>query len=339
MSRAADSRAPDNIAKRVLRGDRRAVARLISLIESGSAEGSAALSLLYQATGRSHVVGVTGPPGAGKSTLVNRLGLEAICRGRRVAVLALDPSSPFTGGALLGDRVRMHGLSESAHAYVRSMASRGARGGLARAARDAVRVLEAAGYDLIVVETVGAGQSEVDVAELAETTVVVAVPELGDEIQALKAGLYEAADVFAVNKADLPGAEQAAAALELSAERGARGWRPPIVRCTAATGDGVTDLLDAIDRHREHLASDGWWAERQRSAARAEIVEACRDTLAEVLLRRIGLGALDAAAASVASRETDARAAARMLVERAFGSGGTPEIGTQASARPDVVIE
>src|SRR5450756_550553 len=164
---------------------------------------------LYPSTGRSHVVGVTGPPGAGKSTLVGRLGLEARRLGSRVAVLALDPSSPYTGGALLGDRIRMSDLSEDPGAFVRSMANRGARGGLARAARDAVRILEAAGFDLIFVETVGAGQSELDVTTLAETTVVVAVPELGDEIQALKAGLYEAADVFAVNKSDLAGAEQA----------------------------------------------------------------------------------------------------------------------------------
>lgn len=339
MPPATDSRAPDHLAKRVLRGDRRAVARLISLIESESVEGAVALSLLYHATGRSHVVGVTGPPGAGKSTLVNRLGLEAIRRGRRVAVLALDPSSPFTGGALLGDRVRMHGLSEDPNAYVRSMASRGARGGLARAARDAVRVLEAAGSDLVLVETVGAGQAEVDVADLAQTTVVVAVPELGDEIQALKAGLYEAADVFALNKSDLPGAEQAAAALEISAERTSHGWRPPIVRCAATTGDGVSDLLDAIDRHREHLASDGRWSVRQLSVARAEIVEACRDCLFEVLLERLGRAEVDSAAARVAGREVDARSAARSLVERALGARSPQNPDTQPSDERERVIE
>jgi len=321
------------LAERVLRGDRRAIARVISLVESGGDDGAVALRLLYPATGGGHVVGVTGPPGVGKSTLVGQLGLEAVRLGRTVAVLALDPSSPYTGGALLGDRVRMHALAVKPGAYVRSMASRGARGGLARAARDSVRVLEAAGFGLILVETVGAGQSELDVTELVQTTVVVAVPELGDEIQALKAGLYEAADVFALNKSDLPGSDQAAAALELSVDRSSGAWRPPIVRCAASTGAGVLDLLLAIDGHREYLDSDGRLPERHAAVARAELVEAVRDILLDLLLARLGPADIEIAATRVARRELDACTAARILVERALGPGER----TDRAVRPDAL--
>ena len=339
MSPVRRSASPELLAERVLRGDRRAIARVISLVESGGDDGVVALRLLYPATGGGHVVGVTGPPGAGKSTLVGQLGLEAVRLGRTVAVLALDPSSPYTGGALLGDRVRMHGLAAKSGAYVRSMASRGARGGLARAARDSVRVLEAAGFKLILVETVGAGQSELDVTELVQTTVVVAVPELGDEIQALKAGLYEAADVFAVNKSDLPGSDQAAAALELSVERASGGWRPPIVRCAASTGAGVLDLLLAIDGHREYLQSDGRLTERQATLARAELVEAVRDSLLDLLLARLGPAEIEVAVAQVARRELDARTAARVLAERALGPGERTDSAFRPTTQGQGVLE
>jgi LAO/AO transport system kinase len=330
LPRSGGEPTPEALAERVRRGDRRAIARTISLIESGSRVGALTLRQLYPVMGGTHVVGLTGPPGAGKSTLAGQLGLEARKLGRSVAVLALDPSSPFTGGALLGDRIRMQELASDPGAYVRSMAGRGARGGLALAARDAVHVLEAAGFGLVLVETIGAGQSELDVAELAHTTVVVAVPELGDEIQALKAGLYEAADVFALNKSDLPGADQAAAALELSVERGSGDWRPPIVRCSATAGAGVADLLRAIDDHWVHLASDDRLREKLKSLARAEVVDALRDSLLDLVLGRVGHEQLDLATARVARGEVDARSAARDIVELAFtpGESSAPSIRT-----------
>ena len=315
MSRGRDSQDPADLAEGVLRGDRRAIGRLISLVEAGHPAAQLALRRLYPATGRAHVVGVTGPPGAGKSTLVGSLGQEARRQGRRVAVLAFDPSSPCTGGALLGDRLRMGGLNEDPGAYVRSMASRGARGGLARAARDSVRVLEAAGFDLILVETVGAGQSELDVAALVQTVVVVAVPELGDEIQAIKAGVYEIADVFALNKADISGADQAALALELSTDRAVGKWQPPIVRSIATTGVGIAELLAALDEHREHLNGDERLARRSVGIARSEVLEAIRDELLARFVARIGPVAIDAAVEEVARRATDAVSAARSLVE------------------------
>lgn len=259
----------------VLAADRAAIARALSTVERDPAGALAAA--LHRHGGRAHVVGVTGVPGAGKSTLVAALIRAWRALGRTVAVLAIDPSSPLSGGAILGDRVRMDAGPPDDGVFIRSMANRGAVGGLALAASSAVRVLDAAGYDVVVVETVGAGQSEVEIADQAHTTVVVVPPGLGDGVQALKAGILEVADVFALNKADLPQADRAAAQIEamLKLGHGLRdpAWLPPVVRTVATTGDGVDALVAAIDDHAAHLrAGEGaGWRARERARAYAEL--------------------------------------------------------------------
>jgi LAO/AO transport system kinase len=245
-----------------LDGDRLALARLLTAVENGSPVAEAALRRLYPVAGRAHLVGITGPPGSGKSTLVAALIAEVRSAGRTVAVIAVDPSSPITGGALLGDRVRMQAYASDDGVFIRSMASRGHAGGLAPTSTAAAAVLDAAGFDLILVETVGTGQSEVEVAAMADTTVVLEAPEMGDEVQAIKAGLLEVADLVVVNKGDKPGAQRTAAQLRAmlvaSAPRAhpddghvrPRPKRPDVLITTAATGAGVPELLTALDRHR-----------------------------------------------------------------------------------------
>jgi LAO/AO transport system kinase len=271
------------IAERVLQGDRLALARLLTWLENDQPQGRAALDALFPHTGKAHIIGVTGPSGSGKSSLVNRLALQLAEGGGgqpapRVAVLAVDPSSPFSGGALLGDRVRMRDLMEHPEIFIRSMASRGALGGLARAAGELVLALEAAGFDIILVETVGAGQSEVDIARLAHTTLVVEAPGLGDDIQAAKAGILEIADVLVVNKSDKSGAESAAhalaamleigAELKAEAEKEPHPWKVPVCLTSALNREGIADLAETITRHRVWLKESGEW--ERRASARLE---------------------------------------------------------------------
>ena len=266
-----------DIPERVLQGDRLALARLLTWLENDQPRGRAALDALFSHTGKSHIIGVTGPSGSGKSSLVNRLALQLVQADSsqpapRVAVLAVDPSSPFSGGALLGDRVRMRDLMECPDIFIRSMASRGALGGLARAAGELVLALEAAGFDIILVETVGAGQSEVDIARLAHTTLVVEAPGLGDDIQAAKAGILEIADILVVNKADKSGAESAAhtlaAMLEIGAELKAEtsapqaAWKVPVQLTSALNREGIAELAGAIHKHYAWLNASGEWQRR-----------------------------------------------------------------------------
>ena len=243
--------APTGWAERIAAGDRRAIARAISAVENGTPEADKIRAALAHRRGHARVVGVTGPPGAGKSTLVGALirGLRA--RGRTVAVLAVDPSSPVRGGALLGDRVRMGEHLADAGVYIRSLAARGHLGGLTRNTRAILDVLDAARFDVALVETVGTGQSEVEIAGVAETRIVVCPPDLGDEVQAIKAGVYEIADIFVVNKADTPFAARAEQTLlGMLSMRRHEGWTPPVLRTVATTGEGVPALLDAIERHQ-----------------------------------------------------------------------------------------
>jgi LAO/AO transport system kinase len=249
--------AATDIAERLLAGEKSALARLISWAENGDPRFPEALSAIYPRVGRAARFGITGPPGAGKSTLVSALVAEVRARGETVAVLAIDPSSPFTGGALLGDRIRMEERTADPGVFIRSMASRGGRGGLARAAFDACDAMDAFGYDVILVETVGVGQAEFDVAEAADTVVLVLCPGAGDGIQAMKAGILEVADVLVVNKADLPGADRLMLDLtEAVHTRGIKraddgaGWEVPVVATCASTGAGLPALLEALDRHR-----------------------------------------------------------------------------------------
>jgi LAO/AO transport system kinase len=256
----------------VLAGDRRAVARAISLVEDGAPELERLSAGIYAATGSAATVGLTGAPGVGKSTLAGELVRAGRQRDLRVAVLAVDPSSPFTGGALLGDRVRMQEHATDPGVFIRSMATRGHLGGMALAAPEAVRILDAAGHDLVIVETVGVGQAEVDVAAATDTTVVVLAPGAGDAVQMAKAGILEVADVFVVNKADRDGAGETARDLRQMLHMGAaRAWSPPVLSTTAVRKEGIEELWQAVDDHRTQLAASGGLEERRRARLRREV--------------------------------------------------------------------
>ncbi len=263
-----------DLERRLLAGERRALARAMSLVEDGRLEGERLLRDLFPRTGVAHRVGVTGPPGAGKSTLVEKLVLAARARGTPVGVLAVDPTSPFTGGALLGDRVRMGALAGDPGVFIRSMATRGTLGGLAAASVELADLLDAQGRQLILVETVGVGQSELEVARAADTTVVVLTPESGDGIQAMKAGLLEAGDVFVVNKADRGGADKLRRSLEVTLswrELPDGAWRPPVLNAAAGKGEGVAAVADAVDAHRAHLEATGAWDALRRERWRTRV--------------------------------------------------------------------
>lgn len=306
------------LARAVREGAPRALARALSVVERG---GPAARELLATLDGvpRPWVIGITGPPGAGKSTLAEALGLELLEREGRLAVLAVDPSSPFSGGALLGDRVRMGRLAAAPGAFIRSMATRGALGGLAGATDDALDVLAAAGFPVVLVETVGVGQDEVEVMHVADTVVLATPPGLGDDIQAAKAGIMEIAHVLAVTKADLPGAERVEAQLRAALELvPAGGWRPPVIRVSAVTGEGIPELLAALDAHRRETESDGG-----REAARAARARRRVERLAgRLAVERMGQAALERAARRVASGEADPYTVAMELVDALGGGGG-----------------
>ncbi len=297
----------NDLIERCLAGDRLAVARLLSLLESSPASARRFLALLHPHTGHAHVVGVTGAPGTGKSTLVNQLALEYRRRGRTVGIIAVDPSSPFSGGAILADRIRMQDVAGDPGVFIRSMATRGSLGGLARATADAVRVLDAFGRDVILVETVGVGQDEVDIAKTAHTTIVLQVPTLGDDIQVMKAGILEIADILVINKADLPGVERVHTALEMMLDFGGQqaGWRPPVLHAVATQGGGVVDIADAIERHRVYLHDGGRLAERERRRARDELTSMLREELTTRALAALPDGWLDQMADRVARREID----------------------------------
>ncbi len=263
------------LVDRARKGDPRAVARLISMVEDGSPALREVMATLAPYTGGAYIVGLTGSPGVGKSTSTNALVAEYRARGKRVGVLAVDPSSPFSGGALLGDRVRMQDHATDPGVYIRSMASRGHLGGLAATTPQALRVLDAAGCDVVLVETVGVGQSEIEVASAADTAVVLLAPGMGDGIQAAKAGILEIGDVFVVNKADRDGADATARELNhmlaLGEKREAGDWRPPIVKTVAARGEGIAEVVEALEKHRAWLAETGGLAARRRARAAAEI--------------------------------------------------------------------
>ena len=299
-------------------GDKRSVARLLTVVENDEPGSADILRDLYPKTGAARVIGITGPPGGGKSTLVNRLAGAYRDTGDRVAVVAVDPSSPFSGGALLGDRIRMMERSLDEGIYIRSMASRGHAGGLARASSRVVNVLDALGFETVLVETVGVGQEEVDVVRVVDTVCLVTVPGLGDDIQAIKAGVLEIADILVVNKADRPGADEAARDLAqmLTLGKLRTTWKPPIVRTVATTGDGVTELVDAIERHRGWAAESGERERRRRDAARVEVEDLLRDALVKRLRDRVGDEHVERAVAKVAERAIDPYAAVEELLKQ-----------------------
>ena len=246
--------------KKILQGDQLAGGRLIRLLEEGAPEGIAGFKAIFSHTGKAFVLGITGPPGSGKSTLVAHIIAEFRRRNLRVGVVAVDPSSPLSGGAFLGDRLRMRQHTEDEGVFIRSMATRGHLGGLSRTTRETVMVLDAMGYDVVIIETVGVGQDEVEIADFAHTTAIVSIPGLGDDIQTMKAGLLEIGDVFIVNKADRLGADEEVARLRGMLEMGTipeDGWKPPVLKTIAVKGKGVAELVDAVWRHRQYLMDSG----------------------------------------------------------------------------------
>jgi len=295
------------LAPRVLEGDVRAVARLMRLIDDAQPEAEEELRALWPHTGRAQLVGITGNPGAGKSTLVDRLIAHLRAAGKKVGVLAVDPTSPFTGGAILGDRIRMQDHALDAGVFIRSLATRGQLGGLSRATSDCARVLDAMGKDIVLIETVGVGQDEVEVCRLAHTTVVVVVPGLGDDIQAIKAGILEVADLFAVNKADREGADRTVRDLRSMLELTMTEREIPILKCVASRGEGISELWAAIEAHYQFLRSGPGLLQRERDRARTELIGVLRERLLKAALERLAKqGAqLDDLALRIARREID----------------------------------
>ncbi|MGH2573872.1 MAG: methylmalonyl Co-A mutase-associated GTPase MeaB [Actinomycetota bacterium] len=309
------------LADRVLAGDRRAVARAISLVEDGSEELSALSEALYPHVGRAYTVGLTGSPGVGKSSVAEQLVRAARDREKTVAVLAIDPTSPFTGGALLGDRLRMQAHATDPGVFIRSMATRGHLGGMALAAPEAIRVLDASGKGLILVETVGVGQAEVEVASATDTTLVVVAPGWGDAVQVSKAGILEIADVFVVNKADKEGAQEAARDLRNMLRMGPKAdWTPRIVRTSAMTGEGVDDLWDAIEQHREHQGSSGELEAKRTRRIVEEVKSMVGFRLRERAAGVLGEEAERALVEDLAERRLDPYRAAEILLERVGAS-------------------
>ncbi|WP_297467691.1 methylmalonyl Co-A mutase-associated GTPase MeaB [Thermococcus sp.] len=311
----------ESLVQLALSGDKKAIARLITLVENDEDKAREIIRKIYPHTGRAYVVGITGPPGSGKSTLLDKLIKLARNEGHKVGVIAIDPTSPFTGGALLGDRLRMQRHSTDPGVFIRSMATRGSLGGLAKATNDAIKVLDASGYDLIFVETVGVGQIEVDIVKTADTVVLVTVPGLGDEVQAIKAGLMEVADIFAINKADREGVEmvylELKMALEFERDKWKQlGWEPPIVETTAFTLKGVRPLWEAIKSHRKYMEESGRLKERRAFRAREEVKTIIASSIAKRVEEKLEKGESRELIEKVVERKLDPYSASQIIMKK-----------------------
>jgi LAO/AO transport system kinase len=312
------------LAERILAGEIRAAARLMKEVDDNVPSAVGELKKLYPHTGKAYVLGITGSPGVGKSTLVDKLIAAFRAEGKTVGVLAIDPTSPFTGGAILGDRIRMQTHATDSGVFIRSLATRGAMGGLSKSTNAMVHILDAMGRDIVIIETVGVGQDEVDVFKTAQTAVVVTVPGMGDDVQAIKAGILEIAHVFVVNKADREGADRTVAELTMMLELNTyeeKDWRPIVVRAEAVRNEGVDDLLEAISRHREWLGQGEALNHHFRERARLEFLEILKETLSERVLASLeGGGRLDQIIAQLAAKEADPYSVAEgILKERLRG--------------------
>jgi LAO/AO transport system kinase len=310
---------------RVLEGDVPAIARLLSRAEAGAPECREALDRLYEKAGQAHVLGITGVPGSGKSTLVSVLAARLRAAGHRIGIVAVDPSSPYTGGSILGDRIRMQGLGSDPGVFIRSMSTRGALGGLARGTMEAVDVLDAAGFGYVLIETVGVGQDEVEIANASHTTVVVSAPGLGDDVQAIKAGILEIADIHVVSKCDRPDAARTIADLKamltLGGARGARpAWRAPVVATSSARGEGIDELIGALDRHKTYLDGTDAGRERLRRIAEFRMLKIAEEIL-RARFKQSREGKVAAVAERLARREISPRAAGEQLLD-ATAPGG-----------------
>ncbi|MGH9553165.1 MAG: methylmalonyl Co-A mutase-associated GTPase MeaB [Terriglobales bacterium] len=322
----------EKLSKDLLGGDKRALARAITIVENGGPDASHLVKALFKHCGRAHLIGITGSPGVGKSTLVDALITLIRDAGLKVGVLCIDPSSPFTGGAILGDRIRMQGHTLDKNVFIRSMANHGHAGGVALATYDAVRMLEASGCQVILIETVGVGQSELAIAQTADTTILVLMPGSGDDIQAIKSGIMEIGDIFVVNKGDLPGANKSASEIMSSLELNqfTNDWRPPVVVAIAETGQGVDEIWNACKSHRQFLENSGLLAERRKQKVQAELSELVAEIARENLQRSIEKSPeIQSVLADVVERKIDPHSAAQSLIKDLFGkspSSGAPSI-------------
>jgi LAO/AO transport system kinase len=319
MASADQRSAAEGLIAEVLEGRRKSIARMMSLAESTGEAGHEALAQIHRHTGRAHVIGLTGVPGSGKSTMVRALTQRIRGSGRKVGIVAVDPSSPFTGGAILGDRIRMSELSGDPGVFIRSMGTRGALGGLARSTLDVADVLDAAGYEVVLIETVGVGQDEVDIVQAAHTVVVVSAPGLGDEIQAIKAGILEIADIHVVSKCDRADATQTVVNLRAMLRLGATAmgerstWKVPVLRSSAQNREGIDELVAAIDAHRVHLGDSGEIDDRRRKIVEMRILKAAEEIVRDRLLGH-DRNELDQVLSRAIQRDIDPYAAAQVLL-------------------------
>ena len=297
-----------DIAEELLKGNRLALSRAITAIENEYEEATDIMKKLYPHTGHAYVLGITGPPGAGKSTLSDKIAREYRAQGKTVGIIAVDPTSPFTGGAILGDRIRMNGLTLDEGVFIRSMGTRGSLGGLSHKTADAVKAMDAFGKDIIIVETVGVGQSEVDIVKAADTTMVVLIPGMGDDIQAIKAGILEIGDLYCINKSDLDGADKLVREINMMLDLDSlmTEWRPPITKVVARQNEGITELLDTVEKHRTHIEGNGQLAERRTKRTREEMLDILSSNIGTYIKGKIvDSGRLDGYVEQIKQHETD----------------------------------
>ena len=305
-----------DIVAELLNGSKLAISRAITAVENEYDNAVEIMQKIYPHTGRAYVIGITGPPGAGKSTLTDKLTKEYRNRGKTVGIIAVDPSSPFSGGAILGDRIRMNELTMDEGVFIRSMATRGSLGGMSRKTAEAVKVLDAAGKDIIIIETVGVGQSEVDIVKAADTTLVVLVPGLGDDIQAIKAGILEIGDVFAINKADRDGVERLHIEMEmmLDLDQNETEWRPKITRTIASQNQGVVELVDSIEEHAAYMVKTGLIQKRRYARTRNEILTMLDEAIQTYLKKKVAGSRFEALTEEVSQRKNDPYSAVKSIL-------------------------